>query len=503
MERIWQNLWKRKKKKFSRASDPKEEENKKNDCPAGDRGEDEVERIIIKSSVLGESKTFPRSFAVKPEDESSPALPRLKRDPVAASAVSLRGRRFEDPYDRNKWTSTQHFHVPLGTRPRHASSKGGLSIGSANTSSRRNLRRPQSSLSLRCPTPGPAIESHNNLRRAVEPYDKIKDQASLHHFHLPAGQRRLTYNRAGKTGGMTRLVNNIQSSSLPAQRQESEDSNINNEEPIQLAQYPGGLPDSKLEDLPAIFPFSDQERKRRRSGSLVSSLNKDDEQLTEADGDDKMRRHEETLTKLPSGIGRVFLDTIRKTETIRNAKVQQIDPRSAARTPAANKVPKYRLRYDSPAWASPSRDTFHGRPWDSEEDLCRQVVLTSSGCASGCASDHLPHAKSVTNLGRSVPSLHSTLIRPGYTHLTHINTLPHIRTVSGRILSPDCGGEVEEGGGPTTTVNSHSGVVSSVNNSFSWHSLAKYQEETLNKPASKRTFFKKPELKHKRTLLDI
>ena len=70
------------------------------------------------------------------------------------------------------------------------------------------------------------------------------------------------------------------------------------------------------------------------------------------------------------------------------------------------------------------------RPWDSEEDLCHQVVLTSSGCASGCASDHLPpSSKSVTNLGRSVPSLHSTLVRPGYTQLT---TLPHIRTVSGQ-----------------------------------------------------------------------
>ena len=74
-----------------------------------------------------------------------------------------------------------------------------------------------------------------------------------------------------------------------------------------------------------------------------------------------LRRHEETLTKLPSGIGRVFLDTIRQTESIRRSKVGQVDPRSAARSPAANKVPKYRLRYDSPAWASPSRDTFHGR----------------------------------------------------------------------------------------------------------------------------------------------
>ena len=73
------------------------------------------------------------------------------------------------------------------------------------------------------------------------------------------------------------------------------------------------------------------------------------------------RRNEETLDKMSNGIGKVFLDTIRKTEKIRNEKVHQIDPRSAARTPAANKMPKYRLRYDSPAWASPSRDTCHGR----------------------------------------------------------------------------------------------------------------------------------------------
>ena len=58
----------------------------------------------------------------------------------------------------------------------------------------------------------------------------------------------------------------------------------------QLAQYPGGLPDSKLEDLPAIFPFSDQERKRRLSGSVVSlGLDKEEEQQTEPDGDDKLR----------------------------------------------------------------------------------------------------------------------------------------------------------------------------------------------------------------------
>ena len=162
--------------------------------------------------------------------------------------------------------------------------------------------------------------------------------------------------------------------------------------------------------------------------------------------------------KISNGIGKVFLDTIKKTERIRSARLTNIDPRSAARTPAANRMPKYRLRYDSPAWASPSRDTMHGRPWDSEEDLERPVVLTSSGCASGCTSDHMPnaaavlgrdgfysashtpHARSTSTLVRSIPSLpretatstirSSTPIKPGYTQ-GRSQTLPHIRSVSG------------------------------------------------------------------------
>ena len=52
MEKIWQNLWKRKKKKFSSAeSETKDEENKENDATVADRGkEEEVERITIQSS---------------------------------------------------------------------------------------------------------------------------------------------------------------------------------------------------------------------------------------------------------------------------------------------------------------------------------------------------------------------------------------------------------------------------------------------------------------------
>ena len=42
-----------------------------------------------------------------------------------------------------------------------------------------------------------------------------------------------------------------------------------------------------------------------------------------------MKRHEEELSKISSGIGKVFLQTIKQTERIKNAKLQNIDPRSA------------------------------------------------------------------------------------------------------------------------------------------------------------------------------
>ena len=61
---------------------------------------------------------------------SSPRLQRINREAnVGLSSTSLKGPRSNDLYDKSKWLSTQHFHVPLGTRPRHASSKGDFITG--------------------------------------------------------------------------------------------------------------------------------------------------------------------------------------------------------------------------------------------------------------------------------------------------------------------------------------------------------------------------------------
>jgi len=548
MERIWQNLWKRKKKKFANQDvEMEESENKENDVTTNtvkvtDKVEENVEepspqKVNVKSTG---SKTFPRSSTVGGNvghPQPSPAMPRWKRDPVAASSASLRGRRHErqDPYDKQKWSSTQHFHIPYGTQPRHATSRGALSVTSVDNVSR-SLHRPYSPASgLR--SHSPVSEPYTTLRRQVEPYDRYKSSQNMQHFHLPAGRRttsRLTYGRPGTRTAMTQMVEQIKTSNTARPRSPS----MNNEEPIQLAHYPGGLPGSRAierEDFPAPpFPFSDQERKRRRSGSIGSNQEQEEENQEDVDPsiEEKLRRNEEELMKISSGIGKVFLDTIKKTEKIRSARLTNIDPRSAARTPAANKMPKYRLRYDSPAWASPSRDTMHGRPWDSEDDLERVVVLTSSGCASGCNSDHLPaaalgtlsrdgyysgrntpHARSTSTLVRSIPSLpretstsvitSSTPIKPGYTH-SKSQTLPHIRSVSGRIISSELELGLEDGDECSSPVahNTHSGVVSTVNNSFSWATLARYQGDTIKKDPVRHNFFKRPELKHKMTILD-
>ena len=94
--------------------------------------------------------------------------------------------------------------------------------------------------------------------------------------------------------------------------------------------------------------------------------------------------------KISSGIGKVFLDTIKKTEKIRSARMTNIDPRSAARTPAANKMPKYRLRYDSPAWASPV----------TASSRSREAPVPGRSRASSSAPRPSPTSPSVTALTR-------------------------------------------------------------------------------------------------------
>jgi hypothetical protein len=60
------------------------------------------------------------------------------------------------------------------------------------------------------------------------------------------------------------------------------------------------------------------------------------------------QKEEEELSKIATGIGKVFLQNVREREKLRQWKLAHLDPRNASRTPSAAHEPAYRLRYESP-----------------------------------------------------------------------------------------------------------------------------------------------------------
>jgi len=126
------------------------------------------------------------------------------------------------------------------------------------------------------------------------------------------------------------------------------------------------------------------------------------------------------LSKIATGIGKVFLHNLKEREKMRQWKMSHLDPRNASRTPSANKEPPLRLRYESPINASPSRFRDHPRPFDYEDpELDRHSTHRSS---LGRSIGTLPSYNVVSS--RSPP-------RPGYTLKS--STLP----VNGRQFGAD------------------------------------------------------------------
>ena len=60
-----------------------------------------------------------------------------------------------------------------------------------------------------------------------------------------------------------------------------------------------------------------------------------------------IQREEEELSKISTGIGKVFLQQVKEREKLRAHRIAHMDPRNASRTPSASKEPHYRMRFDS------------------------------------------------------------------------------------------------------------------------------------------------------------
>ena len=285
------------------------------------------------------------------------------------------------------------------------------------------------------------------LKKPIEPKPPKSPQ-----FHRPSAS---SANRARSTSrgryypdkpkaGMQVMVESLQSTS--SSRPKSP--HMNNEEPIELSHYPDARkpkPNEKArierDDFPAPpYPYADQtEKKRTRMSSEGTSSRPDsaasqhrsasrseldvDTRLSRDDGfpvddeeedeepeslsfyeDPQLKKEEEELSKIATGIGKVFLKEIKEREKLRAWKMSHQDPRNASRNPSAKvELPK-RLRYDNPVNASPSRDADRPRPWDDDADSDMASVFRSSGGKTAYTST--VNYNVVSSL-RSVP-------RPGY-----------------------------------------------------------------------------------------
>lgn len=80
-----------------------------------------------------------------------------------------------------------------------------------------------------------------------------------------------------------------------------------------------------------------------------------------------MRKEEEELKKINSGMGAVILKDLKEHAKYKKWKQLHIDPRNASRTPSASKELVFRLRYESPIGASPSRHLDHQKPFYDDD----------------------------------------------------------------------------------------------------------------------------------------
>lgn len=77
-------------------------------------------------------------------------------------------------------------------------------------------------------------------------------------------------------------------------------------------------------------------------------MDDDEDEENQLQGDPQLKKEEQELSKIATGIGKVFLKTVHEREKLRAWKRSHIDPRNASRTPSAKSELHCRLRYESP-----------------------------------------------------------------------------------------------------------------------------------------------------------
>ncbi|XP_060645875.1 actin-binding LIM protein 3 isoform X2 [Drosophila nasuta] len=245
------------------------------------------------------------------------------------------------------------------------------------------------------------------LRKPIDPYDKTPLSP---HFHRPASYA-TTASNAGSVAGSrppsrphsrTRSAMKVLVDAIRSETPRPKSPGMNNEEPIELSHYPaakkpppGEQPKIERDDFPAPpYPYTDPERRRRYSDTYKGvPVSDDDDDVENEDGENgkqtngkakngeeqtRLQREAEQLEKLNSGIGSVIAKDLKEHAKYRKWKQNNLDPRNASRTPSASKEPIYKLRYESPIGASPSRNLDHQKPFYEDEMFDRSTSYRGS-----------------------------------------------------------------------------------------------------------------------------
>ncbi|XP_059616393.1 actin-binding LIM protein 1 isoform X2 [Phlebotomus argentipes] len=239
------------------------------------------------------------------------------------------------------------------------------------------------------------------LKKPIDPYDKTPVSPHFHRPHSASGgtiSMPSSRPHSRNKSAMKVLVDSIRTET-PRPKSPA----MNNEEPIELSHYPGAKkpppgekPKIERDDFPAPpYPYTDPERRRRYSDSYKGVPVSDDEDETDATAAvnskaERLKKEEEELAKMNSGMGAVILKDLKEHARHTKWKQQHLDPRNASRTPSASKEPLYKLRYESPVGASPSRNLDHPRPfYDDETTFDRSTSYRGSvGRAIGSAPSY-------------------------------------------------------------------------------------------------------------------
>lgn len=207
--------------------------------------------------------------------------------------------------------------------------------------------------------------------------------SSSSHFHRPEN---FTYAKdppsflKKKASGMSALASGKR---VVKKRQGVSPVNLRNQEAVRMSMFPSAKPKKpdemdKIErdDWPApaspaaILPEILRQRRKSRGED------DDDDEDEKPKEDPRIKRELEEISKIKdeSGIGSVIYKEL---DRLKARPHQPLDPWKASRAPSAKFEPRYRTRYQSPMFASPSR--FLDRPryaWDDSDIRAYRSVST-------------------------------------------------------------------------------------------------------------------------------